>query len=358
MKRSWTLIALLLILLLASTPVRAQSTPVVRAVLFYSPDCGHCQLVINDTILPLTQKYGDSLQVLSLDVTSEQNWNYFVETVKFFGLESAGVPFLLIDDTYLYGSEDIPARFPGMLADYLEQGGVGWPRVPGLEPFLPEGEVPSEVMSSPASDLASRGQLTLGERFALDPAGNALAVVVLLAMLGACIWVWFLFRNEEGLSLQGDWSWGIPILCLLGLGVAGYLAYVETQQVEAVCGPVGDCNTVQQSEYARLFGVLPIGVLGLIGYLFMLGAWGIARYGRARFADLSALFLFGMAVFGVLFSIYLTFLEPFVIGATCAWCLTSALLMTVLLVLTVRPARLALSNKPFSPSPPPRRKKR
>ncbi len=85
MKRSWTLIALLLILLLTSTRARAQSTPVVRAVLFYSPSCGHCQLVINDTILPLMQKYGDSLQVLSLDVTSEQNWNYFVETVKFFG---------------------------------------------------------------------------------------------------------------------------------------------------------------------------------------------------------------------------------------------------------------------------------
>ncbi len=108
----------------------------------------------------------------------------------------------------------------------------------------------------------------------------------------------------------------------------------------------------------RLFGVLPIGVFGLIGYLFMLGAWGIARYGKARLADLSALSLFGMVVFGVLFSIYLTFLEPFVIGATCAWCLTSALLMTVLLVLTVRPAKLALGNKPFSPSPPPRRKRR
>lgn len=357
MKRPWTLITLLLILLLTSTRARAQSTPVVRAVLFFSPSCGHCELVINDTLIPLTQKYGDSLQVLSLDVTLEQNWNYFVETVQFFGLESAGVPFLLIDDTYLYGSADIPARFPGMVKDYLEQGGVGWPRVPGLEPFLPAGEVPSAVVPIPASDLTAREDLTLGERFALDPAGNTLAVVVLLAMLGACIWVWFLFRNEAGLSLQGDWAWGIPILCLLGLGVAGYLAYVETQQVEAVCGPVGDCNTVQQSEYARLFGILPIGVFGLIGYLFMLGAWGIARYGRARLADLSALSLFGMAVFGVLFSIYLTFLEPFVIGATCAWCLTSALLMTVLLILTVRPAKLALGNKPFSASPPARRKK-
>ena len=42
------------------------------------------------------------------------------------------------------------------------------------------------------------------------------------------------------------------------------------------------------------------------------------------------------STFGILFSIYLTFLEPFVIGATCAWCVTSAILMTVLFVLTLR----------------------
>ena len=36
-----------------------------------------------------------------------------------------------------------------------------------------------------------------------------------------------------------------------------------------------------------------------------------------------------MSAFGLIFSIYLTFLEPFVIGATCAWCLTSAILMTM-----------------------------
>jgi uncharacterized membrane protein len=41
-----------------------------------------------------------------------------------------------------------------------------------------------------------------------------------------------------------------------------------------------------------------------------------------------------MVAGGVLFSIYLTFLEPFVIGATCAWCLSSAVIMTLLLLTT------------------------
>jgi uncharacterized membrane protein len=50
-----------------------------------------------------------------------------------------------------------------------------------------------------------------------------------------------------------------------------------------------------------------------------------------------------MSAFGVLFSIYLTFLEPFVIGATCAWCLTSAIIMTAMLWLSLSPGKLAFT---------------
>jgi uncharacterized membrane protein len=46
-----------------------------------------------------------------------------------------------------------------------------------------------------------------------------------------------------------------------------------------------------------------------------------------------------MAFAGTAFSAWLTFLEPFVIGATCAWCVTSALVMAALLVAATGPAR-------------------
>jgi uncharacterized membrane protein len=129
--------------------------------------------------------------------------------------------------------------------------------------------------------------------------------------------------------------------------VAGYLAYVETTQVEAVCGPVGDCNTVQQSEYARLFGILPIGVMGLAGYVGILAAWLVVRFVKTNLADMASLALFGMTAIGTLFSIYLTFLEPFVIGATCAWCLTSAILMTTLMLLSAGNAKAAFAKLGF-----------
>jgi uncharacterized membrane protein len=46
-------------------------------------------------------------------------------------------------------------------------------------------------------------------------------------------------------------------------------------------------------------------------------------------------------VAGTAFSTYLTILEPFVIGATCAWCLTSAVIVTVLMLLSAGPASAA-----------------
>ena len=73
-------------------------------------------------------------------------------------------------------------------------------------------------------------------------------------------------------------------------------------------------------------------------------AWSVARFADGRISNQATLALFGMTALGTLFSFYLTFLEPFVIGATCAWCLTSAIVMTVLMLLSLAPAKHALDK--------------
>ena len=123
--------------------------------------------------------------------------------------------------------------------------------------------------------------------------------------------------------------------------MALYLSYIEITQSQAICGPVGDCNSVQQSPYARLFGILPIGVLGAAGYVLILFTWILQRYGPAQWRSTSSLAIWGLAWFGVIFSVYLTFLEPFVIGATCMWCITSAIVMTLILWLSTPAAKSA-----------------
>jgi uncharacterized membrane protein len=302
-----------------------------------------------------------------VDTTQPGGQDLWLTAVKHFNLETAGVPLLAIGDTYLYGSVDIPEKLPGMVEQYLAQGGVDWPTVPGLAeaitsaidaqvptpaPGTQTSSTPAEATPSPAPQittptspgliLSSDHTSNPWENLRRDPAGNGLSLLVLGGMILSLIGgVYFFLRSSS--TLPGErWGWLIPVLCIIGLGVAGYLAYVETTQIEAVCGPVGDCNTVQQSEYARLFGVLPIGILGLAGFVMILLAWGIGRFAGKRRAAYASLAVLGLTTFGLLFSIYLTFLEPFVIGATCAWCLTSAILMTALFWLSMAPGRSAL----------------
>ncbi|MBN2116182.1 MAG: hypothetical protein JW730_06415 [Anaerolineales bacterium] len=370
MKQRHILIAVLLIsiFILPVTTAHAQTDlPVVRAVLFYSTTCGHCEYVINGTLVPLIDKYGEQLQIIAVDVSQPGSQELFWAAAQMFGLEQVGVPFLVFDNTYLIGSGDIPEKFPGLVEAYLAQGGLDWPEIPGLreamgtpaagEPASTQSAavqtapVPATVAPTSASPIATPGlippdahNISWTDNFARDLNGNILALIVLAGMLVSVAWAVFLFQRTNDVSLKENWAWIIPVLCIVGFGVAGYLAYVETTQTTAVCGPVGDCNTVQQSEYARLFGILPIGVLGLFGYVAIVIAWLLARYATERLAALAALALIAMAAFGTLFSIYLTFLEPFVIGATCAWCLTSSVLMTALMLLSVRPAKLAFSK--------------
>jgi uncharacterized membrane protein len=56
------------------------------------------------------------------------------------------------------------------------------------------------------------------------------------------------------------------------------------------------------------------------------------QYGPGSLRKTAALGIWGFCIFGVIFSIYLTFLEPFVIGATCMWCIMSAVFMLMLLL--------------------------
>jgi uncharacterized membrane protein len=122
------------------------------------------------------------------------------------------------------------------------------------------------------------------------------------------------------------------ILTFVGIGIAGYLTYVHYRGLSPICAINQGCEKVQSSKYAKVGGA-PVPLIGLIGYLGILGTL-IARGELARLATA------GMAIFGMLFSGYLTFLELFRIHAICQWCVGSALTMTVIAVLaTIRALR-------------------
>jgi uncharacterized membrane protein/glutaredoxin len=365
MRRTVSLFSLFFLMgmLLLPLAVAAQDAPVVRAVMFYSPTCPHCHKVIQEDLPPLADKYGEQLQILLIDVTTEGGQELYLSAAKSVPIpdDKRGVPALVVGETLLVGDQEIPEQLPGIIEQALAAEGIDWPAIPGLERVIKDIQARAEAVPTPAQpeqataapeptpathtgaslnpvDVKSIGDMSISERLALDWAGSAIALITLVLMLGMMLWALrYWMRSNLALTPGPSWLvWLIPLLSVVGAGVAFYLAFVETTGAEAICGPVGDCNAVQQSSYARLFGVLPVGVLGLLGYGVILALWAWQRFGPAQKVRATGWMLPAASFFGVAFSAYLTFLEPFVIGAICMWCMTSAWIMLILLFVTFR----------------------
>ena len=112
------------------------------------------------------------------------------------------------------------------------------------------------------------------------------------------------------------------ILALAGIGVATYIAVAESGGGAPKClVGGGGCETVANSQYAHLAGI-NVAVIGIFGYVLVLAAAFVP-------GDLGRFGGFLTALIGFGFSVYLTYLELFVIDAICQWCVASAILMAL-----------------------------
>ena len=108
----------------------------------------------------------------------------------------------------------------------------------------------------------------------------------------------------------------LAVLDLIGLAIASYLSVVELQGALPYCGPLKGCEEVALSEYSRIGGI-PVAVFGValsIALLIFAVAW--TRSGRIELLAAH----YGLSLIGVVFEVYFTYLEVFVIGAVCVWC--------------------------------------
>ena len=134
--------------------------------------------------------------------------------------------------------------------------------------------------------------------------------------------------------------WASVALCGLGIVVAGYLVTKRFTGGSLACTRWAQCDVVNNSVYSQIYGV-PISVIGLAGYLLLLALTlaALRTAGRSRRRILLLSFVLSLA--GVAFSAYLTYLEIYVIEALCAWCVASAVIITLLAIVTAVSLRLA-----------------
>lgn len=118
----------------------------------------------------------------------------------------------------------------------------------------------------------------------------------------------------------------IAFVATLGVGVATYITIAESGGGAPACvAGGGGCTTVAESSYSEIAGI-NVAIFGIVGYLILLGS----AFFRG---DLVRLGGFATALGGFGFSVYLTYLELYVIDAICQWCVASAVLMTILFIL-------------------------
>lgn len=121
---------------------------------------------------------------------------------------------------------------------------------------------------------------------------------------------------------------------VLGIIDSIYLWIIKLTNNKALCiQGVGDCWSVNTSIYSEIYGI-PVSVLGLLMFTAVLGLW-ILLPKNPFFRQYAPILNFGLSLVGVIFSAYLTYLEIAVIKAICPFCVISAILVTILFVVSL-----------------------
>ncbi len=121
-------------------------------------------------------------------------------------------------------------------------------------------------------------------------------------------------------------------LSFAGIFVSGVLSLADYLKKDAPCGPSHGCQMVAEAASSHLLGV-PNAYIGLLGYfvLAFLACYRELAGVGGKLGRNSVFVGYGCAAIGTLTSIYLTYISITVIGATCPWCLSSAVIMTLTL---------------------------
>jgi len=122
------------------------------------------------------------------------------------------------------------------------------------------------------------------------------------------------------------------LLAVLGLLDSIYLVWVKYTGTYALCGPIGNCESVNTSQYSEIFGI-PISLLGAGAYAIIIVLLLLDNRGQF-WAEFGSMIVFGMSLIGVLYSIYLTYIEIAVLKAICPYCVISAIILVILLLLS------------------------
>ncbi|MBI4281010.1 vitamin K epoxide reductase family protein [Candidatus Uhrbacteria bacterium] len=134
--------------------------------------------------------------------------------------------------------------------------------------------------------------------------------------------------SEPSRKLPKWLGWGMIAVSFLGFLDASYLTATHYLGNEIACSILKGCETVTTSSYAT-WGPIPVALLGAIYYLtvlvLLIAHWDTGRQFPAKLAAY-------LTVGGFLFSLWFVYLQIWVIGAICIYCMASAISSSLLFI--------------------------
>ena len=122
-------------------------------------------------------------------------------------------------------------------------------------------------------------------------------------------------------------------LTVIGVLVSIYMTIYKLTDNNAMCLGSGDCSTVNASKYSEIYGI-PVALVGVGGYLAILVLHLLENRNQHLRAN-ATLYIFGLALTGFLFTLYLIYVEFALLKAICPFCLTSQVVMTIIFIISV-----------------------
>ena len=123
------------------------------------------------------------------------------------------------------------------------------------------------------------------------------------------------------------------VFLILGLGVGIYMSIFKATGNEAMCLGNGACSIVTESRFSEINGI-DVPVIGVIGNLVLLAVLFFEN--RISFLQKNGtLIFFGLALAGFLFTLWLIYLEIFILKALCPFCVTAQTSMVIVFIIAV-----------------------
>ena len=128
----------------------------------------------------------------------------------------------------------------------------------------------------------------------------------------------------------------LVLFALAGFAISSYIFIRKHKKQRLVCPMGGKCDLVTSSRYANTFGI-PNSLVGMGYYAATALVYGLPSViSNVSFAALNP--AFKLATLGAfLFSVYLTFIQGFVLKSWCSWCVFSAICTTGIFIIMFFP---------------------